>query len=340
VRARQDAGAKLAIVYPNGVIGPDDPGLSEAVRAFRGFTRATLATSGGLASVDVRDLALLCARLLETERSGRFVLGGQFHSWDELVAELEALLGREIRRVRAPGWLLRAGGALLDALRAARAGRAPHGTARSGRVGASAMITGEAMAYATQMRALPNDPVLGELGVTLRPLRETYQATLASLSARRHPREPVRPVTGSRIPGSEDAMDLGGTHAARFDIRGEKPRAARADHPDRRRCSRRGGNFCGPLVVGSHGPGGRIRDRGFAQQRPVCGREARHDDVDARRRCDRRDRSRARRGVRRRGRDGNAVDAVGSDPVRRGGASAASAASSAPASSAPASAAR
>ncbi|HEU4428437.1 MAG TPA: NAD-dependent epimerase/dehydratase family protein [Myxococcota bacterium] len=192
VRARQEAGAKLAIVYPNGVIGPDDPGLSEAVRAFRGFTRATLATSGGLASVDVRDLALLCARLLETERSGRFVMGGQFHSWDQLVAELEPLVGRKIRRVRAPGWALRAGGSLLDALRAARAGRAPHGGATpSSASGAAAMITREAMEYATRMRALPNDPVLRELGVELRPLSETYQATLASLAAKRRSRQTI-----------------------------------------------------------------------------------------------------------------------------------------------------
>jgi nucleoside-diphosphate-sugar epimerase len=187
-RARQDDGAKLAIVYPNGVIGPDDPGLSEAVRAFRGFTRATLASSGGLASVDVRDLALLCARLLETERSGRFVMGGQFQSWDELVAELEPLVGRKIARVRAPGWLLRAGGSLLDTL---RAWRGTHGAQRASALsGSAAMITREAMEYATRMRALPNDPVLRELGVELRPLRETYQATLASLARKRRSRAP------------------------------------------------------------------------------------------------------------------------------------------------------
>jgi len=190
VRERQDAGAKLAIVYPNGVIGPDDPGLSEAVRAFRGFTRATLASSGGLASVDVRDLALLCARLLETARAGRFVMGGQFHRWDELVAALEPLVGRKIPRVHAPGWLLRAGGSLLDALRAARAGRAAYGGASR----AAAMITREAMEYATRMRALPNDPVLRELGVELRPLMQTYQATLASLAAKRRSRESLTPT--------------------------------------------------------------------------------------------------------------------------------------------------
>lgn len=175
-------GQRVAIVYPNGVIGPDDPGvllaqrgaplaLSEAVRAFRGFTRATLATSGGLASVDARDLALFCVRLAEERRAGRFVVGGQFQSWDELVAALEPLLGREIRRVRAPASLLRAAGSLLDAVRRVRPIASP--------------ISREAMEYATRMRALPNDAALAELGVPLRPLAETYRDTLASLSSLR-----------------------------------------------------------------------------------------------------------------------------------------------------------
>lgn len=170
VRAAQDGGAAIAIVYPNGIIGPDDPGLSEAVRAFRGFTRATLATSGGLASVDARDLALFCVRLLETRRAGRFVVGGQFHTWDELVSALEPLLGRKIARVRVPGALLRLAGSALDVVRRARPVASP--------------ISREAMEYATRMRPLPNDPALAELGVALRPLTTSYRDTLRSLAAR------------------------------------------------------------------------------------------------------------------------------------------------------------
>ena len=169
VRAQQSAGAPIALVYPNGVIGPDDPGLSEAVRAFRSFTRTTLATSGGLASVDVRDLALLCVRLLEEDRRGWFVMGGQFQSWDELVVALEPLLGRKIRRLRAPGWALRAAGSAFDLARRVRP--------------VASLISREAMEYATRMRGLPNDPALQELGVALRPLTETYRDTLRSLEA-------------------------------------------------------------------------------------------------------------------------------------------------------------
>jgi dihydroflavonol-4-reductase len=169
VRARQDAGAPIAIVYPNGTLGPDDPGLSEAVRAFRGFTRATLATSGGLASVDVRDLALFCARLLEVQRRGRFVVGGQFQPWDELARALEPLLGHSVARVRAPGFFLRLAGSALDLARRVRP--------------VASLISREAMEYATRMRALPNDAALAELGVALRPLTDTYRDTLRSLEA-------------------------------------------------------------------------------------------------------------------------------------------------------------
>ena len=185
VRARQAAGAPIAIVYPNGVIGPDDPGRSEAVRAFRGFLKTTLATSGGLASVDARDLGLLCARLLEEGPRGRFVVGGQFQSWDELVATLEPLLGRAIPRLRAPGWLLRGAGSALDLARRLRP--------------ISSLISREAMEYATRMRAIPNDPILGELGVSLRPLTETYRDTLRWLEASRRPRRAdARPHTPGR----------------------------------------------------------------------------------------------------------------------------------------------
>lgn len=178
-RAQQEAGAPIAIVYPSGVIGPDDPGLSEAVRAFRGFARAALATSGGLSSVDARDLALFCVRLLEEKRAGRFVVGGQFETWDAVADALAALTGRRPARVRAPGGLLRLAGSAFDALRRVRPIASP--------------ISREAMEYATRMRALPNDAALSELGVSLRPLHESYRDTLRSLEARGRMRPALRP---------------------------------------------------------------------------------------------------------------------------------------------------
>lgn len=180
VRGAQNRGAPIAIVHPCGVIGPDDPGLSEAVRALRGFARATLATSGGLSSVDARDLALFCVRLLEEKRVGRFVVGGQFQRWDEVARELAAITGARPARVRAPGALLRLAGSAFDALRRVRPIASP--------------ISREAMEYATRMRTLPNDAALAELGVALRPLAETYRDTVRSLEARGRMHRAASPI--------------------------------------------------------------------------------------------------------------------------------------------------
>jgi len=164
VRELASAGAPIATVYPNGVIGPDDPGWSGSVGAFRGFLATTLDTTGGLSFVDVRDLATFQARLLEAKCVGRFIVGGHFFTWDELVAALEPLLGRPIRRFAAPAPVLRGLGSLYDLVRRVRPLRS--------------LISREGMEYATRTRALPNTPELERLGVTLRPAQETFADTL------------------------------------------------------------------------------------------------------------------------------------------------------------------
>jgi dihydroflavonol-4-reductase len=163
VRALAAAGAPLATVYPNAVIGPDDPGWSESVGALRGFMARCLASSGGVGFVDVRDLAAFVVALLEAKEAGRFLIGGQFRSWDEIAAELEAVLGRPIRRMAAPAPLLRGLGSLVDLGRRFRP--------------VDSLISREGMDHATRMRPLPNSPALARLGVSLRPVRESFEAT-------------------------------------------------------------------------------------------------------------------------------------------------------------------
>ena len=108
----------------------------------------------------------------------------------ELVATLEPLLGRAIPRLRAPAWLLRGAGSALDLVRRVRP--------------ISSLISREAMEYATGIRAIPNDPVLGELGVTLRPLTETYRDTLAWIEASRRTR---RTGASSQVRGRSPNCD-------------------------------------------------------------------------------------------------------------------------------------
>jgi nucleoside-diphosphate-sugar epimerase len=161
VRALQERGAPVAILYPSGVVGPDDPGLSESVKAFRGFLRTTLRSSGGVFFVDARDLALLCERMLERGTRGRVVAGGHFFSWDELTALFESVSGAKVGRMSAPGWLLRGAGRAFDAI--ARV------------TGRSFPIGFEAMEIATRARRVSDSPEVAALGVRWRDAAATLE---------------------------------------------------------------------------------------------------------------------------------------------------------------------
>jgi nucleoside-diphosphate-sugar epimerase len=160
VRELQEGGAPIATVYPSGVIGPDDPGMSESVRAYRTFLRGTI-RAGGTQFVDARDLADFHVRLLEAGAGGRHVAAGHYFSWDELTALIEDITGASIRRFPAPGWLLRASGSVADV--ASRV------------TGRRSVVTRESMEVATRWRAIDNSPSLSAMGVSLRPPRQTLE---------------------------------------------------------------------------------------------------------------------------------------------------------------------
>jgi len=115
-RALLEEGAPVRISYPGGVVGPDDPGLSEMNHTLRVLVRDFVAlTSSGLNVVDVRDLARVHAALaLGRTPPGRYVVGGPFLAWREVADLLDALTGRRVRRLPLPGALLRAAGRAGD----------------------------------------------------------------------------------------------------------------------------------------------------------------------------------------------------------------------------------
>lgn len=161
VRARQQEGASVGIVYPSGCVGPDDPGMSESVKAYRSFLRGTLKSEGGNQMVDVRDLAKLLVRMLEEKTRGRVLAGGHFHDWDEFTRLLEEATGARIPRIAAPGWLLRAAARTMDGV---------------GRLTGRPMpMTGEGIEIATRVRPMQNSPRVAELGVAWRDSVETLR---------------------------------------------------------------------------------------------------------------------------------------------------------------------
>jgi nucleoside-diphosphate-sugar epimerase len=188
VRERQAEGAQIGIVYPSGVVGPDDPGFSESVKAYRSFLRGTLKSSGGNQFVDVRDLALLLTRMLEQRTGGRIIAAGHYRDWDGFNALLEEVTGARIPRIRAPGFVLRAAARGMDV---------------AGQLSGRPMpMTGEGIEIATRWREIADSPKIAALGVHWRPAEETIADLFRwYLSAGRLPAEAV-PALATATPGS------------------------------------------------------------------------------------------------------------------------------------------
>ena len=160
VRGQEAAGARIATVYPPGVIGPDDPGWSESVKAFRSFLRGMLGV-GGTQIIDARDLGVLVTRLLEAGHRGRVVAAGHYLPWTEMQARIERITGARINRINAPGWLLRLFARGLDVI--------------GGITGKKMPMTGEGVAIATLWQEVHDSKIVSELGVEWRDADETLR---------------------------------------------------------------------------------------------------------------------------------------------------------------------
>jgi nucleoside-diphosphate-sugar epimerase len=161
VRERQGEAAPISIVYPSGVVGPDDPGFSESVKAYRAFLRGTLKSSGGIQLVDARDLAQLCERMLVERVRGRIVAAGHFFDWDGFTELLQSVTGARIPRIAAPGWLLRAAARGLDGVGKLTGRRMP--------------MSGEGIEIATRWPRIDDSPGVAELGIHWRPPERTLE---------------------------------------------------------------------------------------------------------------------------------------------------------------------
>jgi nucleoside-diphosphate-sugar epimerase len=166
LRSLQEGGAPIAILYPGGVIGPDDPSLSDSCKATKhrmesGFR---IFGDGGMQYIDVRDLAALIRSLVEEGGSGRFLVPGVYTTWTEQADILEEVSGCHLQRIPAKGWKLRLIGRLMDFARKFRQIDAP--------------ISAETMRYATLWPNIQNTREFEQRGLRLRDPRETFDDTL------------------------------------------------------------------------------------------------------------------------------------------------------------------
>ena len=166
IRELQERGAPIHVSYPAGIIGPDDPGMSDANHAlYSWFRDLTLKTSSGFQIVDVRDVAELHRLLLEDDGPpGRFMAAGETIPWVDIPDFIEELTGTRLRYLVIPGKLLRGLGWLGDQIKRVREFNFP--------------LTYDAMSFASQWPGTERPTASEALGLRFRPVRESYADTL------------------------------------------------------------------------------------------------------------------------------------------------------------------
>lgn len=162
LRELQAQGAPISIVYPGGIIGPDDPGFSDTFFALKhridnGFR---IFGDGGMQHIDVRDLAAFICALSIDGGHGRFLLPGVYVRWTEFADIIEAVSGCTLKRIPAQGWKLRMVGRVMDLVRLFKPIDSP--------------ISAETMRYATLWPNIKNTDELAKRGLALRSANDTF----------------------------------------------------------------------------------------------------------------------------------------------------------------------
>src|SRR5581483_7294191 len=122
LRALQDEGAPITIVYPGGIIGPDQPTLDATLEGIVGArTMGWPKTEGGVCLIDVRDVAAALAAAIEPGQGPRrLMLGGRYLTWAEFGDLCDDITGVRATRLPLPKPLLFAAATLLDQIRRVR----------------------------------------------------------------------------------------------------------------------------------------------------------------------------------------------------------------------------
>ncbi len=174
VRGLQDEGAPIRVSYPVGILGPDDPGLSEGNQAITAWLgQQPLDTSSGLQVLDVRDLAELHRRMLELPpKPCRYAAGGELIPWSEFGPLLTSLTGQPIKPLKLSGAALRALGRIGDVVKRVYDFDFP--------------LTYEAMCFATMWPGADTAATERELGMRFRPAADTLRDTIAWMAREGH----------------------------------------------------------------------------------------------------------------------------------------------------------
>ena len=112
-------GAPIVTVYPGAVWGPHDPHLGDQLTRLINILhrRLPIIPAGGFPIVDVRDLALVHAKVMEPGRGPRrYLAAGHFLQMRDAIRLISETTGRKIPAMVLPSSLLKPFGRLADAL--------------------------------------------------------------------------------------------------------------------------------------------------------------------------------------------------------------------------------
>ena len=119
-RTLQEQDCPIVIVWPSGIIGPDDVGVSVAANGISRLLKSPilpLPKNGGILMHDVRDLAkVLCLCLESGLGPRRFGVFGHYLDWTETARFLTEITGRDLKTIRFPDAVFRSLGRLGDFL--------------------------------------------------------------------------------------------------------------------------------------------------------------------------------------------------------------------------------
>jgi dihydroflavonol-4-reductase len=172
-RRRQEQGAPVVIVYPGGVIGPDDPYLGDSNRNIAEWAKSGMAMRGGGPIVDVRDVAAVHAAVMEPGKGPRrYMITGHYIAMADLMAMLQEITGRRHRIVAVPAGMTLAAGRMADLVQRL--------------VPARLRLSYEGPWIFSLQPHCDDSRTVSELGVTPRDLRATLADTVRWLAGQGH----------------------------------------------------------------------------------------------------------------------------------------------------------
>ena len=166
-RKLQGEGHPVVIIWPSGIIGPDDVGVSVAAKGIARLLKAPiipLPQTGGILMHDVRDLARVLSRCLTAKQGPRrYGVFGHYLDWPETEIFLESVTGKRLRTITLPNSVFHTFGRFGDLI---------------GNLGIDFPLDLATSKFMTSLTPGIDERTRSDLGIEWKPLSESFTDTL------------------------------------------------------------------------------------------------------------------------------------------------------------------